>query len=313
MISALPNRATEKDSQKQMAPEAKMRISSAAANGKHEQSLISAAKFRQLFELALKVQLLGSRGDGVGTDWLRGREAVVAGVAADLRGDDGVVGEQAESLAHLLREQAPFGLAKRSFEERVIEALSEAVADRMRKTGRVRVIFSDGNGMSVRDVGRTAKVMEEARAIASSAKLAVLFVEDAADESKAKAGRRRGARPAVSDVMPEIPVDTQDVVAMYRVAHESIARAREGGGPTRIVGVRWAVPARGRKGASLGTESEDAVAHLERWLTARGLPVEEWRREIVAGFESDRVGHDTALNAALTATADEGAETRAIA
>jgi len=294
-----------------MAPEAKMRISSAAANGKHEQSLISAAKFRQLFELALKVQLLGSRGDGVGTDWLRGREAVVAGVAADLRGDDGVVGEQAESLAHLLREQAPFGLAKRSFEERVIEALSEAVADRMRKTGRVRVIFSDGTGKGARDVGRAAKVMEEAREIASSAKLAVLFIEDGALESNAKGklkGKAKSPEQMKAGEMPAIPVGAQDVVAMYRVAHESIARAREGGGPTRIVGVRWAVSARGRKGASLGTESEDAVAHLEQWLTARGLPALEWRREIEGEFEA-RVAHDTRQNA----TADEDSETLAIA
>jgi hypothetical protein len=271
-----------------------MRISSAAANGKHEQSLISAAKFRQLFELALKVQLLGSRGDGVGMDWLRGREAVVAGVAADLRADDGMVAKDAESLAHLLREHVPFGLAKRSFEERVIEALSEAVADRMRKTGRVRVILSEGTGKGARAIARAGKVMEEAWAIASSAKLAMLFVEDAAFESNGKPKRKGKAKgPAEREQkkageMPAIPVDMQDVVAVYRVAHESIARAREGAGPTRIVAMRWVLPASGRKGAgaSIGVESEDAVAHLEHWLTARGLPALEWRREIVAEFEA---------------------------
>jgi hypothetical protein len=291
-----------------------MRVSSAAANGKHEQSLISAAKFRQLFELALKVELLGSRGDGTGMDWLRGREAVVAGVAADLRGDDGVVAEHAESLAHLLGEHVPFGLAKRSFEERVIEALSEAVADRMRKTGRVRVILGEGMGNVARDVARAAKVMEEARAIAISAKLAVLFVEDIV--SKDKPLRKGNAKGAVaSDTMPAIPVDTQDVVAMYRVAHESIARAREGGGPTRIVGVRWAVAAQNRKraGAKIGAESEDAVTHLECWLTARGLPAREWRQEIVGEFEANGVGHNPGQNTASVGMEGEGTETRAIA
>ena len=270
-----------------MTSEARNGISSAAANGKHEQSLISAAKFRQLFELALKVQMLGSRGDGVGLDWLRGREAVVAGVAADLRADDGVVAEQAESLTHLLREHIPFGLAKRSFEERVIEALSEAVADRMRKTGRVRVILWDGRENGVGDVARAGKVMEEAWAIAGSARLAVLFVEDGAPQSngKPKGKRTKSAEQMKAGEMPAIPVDTQDVVAMYRVAHESIARAREGGGPTRIVGMRWAVAAQ-RRGAGVGARSEDAVAHLEGWLTARGLPAEEWRREIVGEFEA---------------------------
>jgi TPP-dependent pyruvate/acetoin dehydrogenase alpha subunit len=112
--------------------------------------------------------------------------------------------------------------------------------------------------------------------------------------------------------MPEIPVDTQDVVAMYRVAHESIARAREGGGPTRIVGVRWAVTVRGRKGASVKAESEDAVTRLEQWLTARGLPAQEWRREIVAEFEARRGKRDFGAQD-QGAGVVESAKTRAIA
>jgi hypothetical protein len=72
-------------------------------------------------------------------------------------------------------------------------------------------------------------------------------------------------------------VDAHDVIAMYRVAHESIARAREGGGPTRIVCLEAPLAA---------GHTADAVADLEGWLIARGLPAHEWRQEILATARS---------------------------
>jgi pyruvate dehydrogenase E1 component alpha subunit len=288
-----------------MASEARNRVLSAAANGKNGHSLINDAKFRQLYELALKLQMVGKRatGDGRGLNWLRGREAALAGVAADLRGD-GLVAEPVASLAEILQGVAPFRMERRSFEERVIETLGHAVGDRMRKTGRISVIFS--RGVQAREI------LREARAMASAAKLPVLFVEDGLKAEPERPSRRRNGKivAAVSEY-PTIPVDTQDVVAMYRVAHESIARAREGGGPTHIVGVRWKLKASGRTRMEAG---EDAVVHLERWLMARGLPAQEWRQEIVAEFEANSDKRSfAALHVAGDARADDDAETRAIA
>lgn len=272
-----------------MAIESRNRVPSAAASGKNGHSLISNAKFRQLYELALKLQMQAKRASGDASNWLRGREAMLAGVAADLRGDDAVVAVEIASIAGVLNAPIPFGTDRRSFEERVVAALSDAVADRMRKTGRVSVIFFDG--------ARGGEILKEARALAIAARLPVLFVE--------AVGPRRGStqkkRPA-SFEYPMIPVDTQDVIAMYRVAHESITRAREGSGPTHIVGVEWRPVASGRKGATK-IEREDAVEHLEHWLIARGLPAQEWRHEIVAEFEAHGGGRSLS----------EGAETRAIA
>jgi pyruvate dehydrogenase E1 component alpha subunit len=289
-----------------MASEARNRVLSAAANGKNGHSLINEAKFRQLYELALKLQMVGKRahGDGRGLAWLRGREAALAGVAADLRDDDGLVAEPAASMAEILAGGAAFRMERRSFEERVIETLSRAVGDRMRKTGRISVIFSSG--------AQARGILREARAMASAARLPVLFVEDGlkAEAERPSPRRNRKNAPAASEY-PTIPVDTQDVVAMYRVAHESIARAREGGGPTHIVGVRWKVKASGR--TRIGA-SEDAVVHLERWLMARGLPAQEWRQEIVAEFEANRVERSSgALHVADNAREDDDTETRAIA
>jgi TPP-dependent pyruvate/acetoin dehydrogenase alpha subunit len=282
-----------------MVDQARTRVASAAVNGKMGHSLISDKKFRQLYEVALKLQMVAkrTRGGGRNGGWLRGREAVFAGIAADLRTDDGVVAEYAGSVGEILAGHLPVRREQRSFEERVIEALSDAVGDRMRKTGRITAIFLDG--------AQGGKILPEARALAIAAKLPVLFVEEA---QRARVVKDSKKRPGLE--YPSIPVDTQDVIAMYRVAHESITRAREGSGPTHIVGVRWAPLTKSNK-RTVKVSTEDAVEHLEHWLMARGLPAQEWRREIVAEFDA----RDSELNfgAVHADGAGEEPSTRAIA
>ena len=277
-----------------MAIEAGNRVPSAAAHGKHGHSLISSGKFRQLYALALQLQLVGEHDSG----WLRGRGAVLAGVAADLRSDDTVVAEHAGSRDDIVRGQVRRNMDPRSIEERVIEALGQAVGDRMRKTGRVTAIFLDR--------GQNGKIMQEARALAIDARLPVLLVEYSAAK-KPPAGKKK--KPAALEY-PSIPVDTQDVIALYRVAHESITRARDGGGPTHIVGVRWQPAVKsGQRSAKVKTE--DAVTHLEQWLMARGLPAAEWRQEIVAEFKTKSGGQNVdAKNAVDGERDDESREQR---
>ncbi len=228
-----------------MAIETGTRVTSATAHGKHGHSLISDAKFRQLYELALKMQRAGER-----EERMRGREAAMAAVAADLQGSDAVVAEFAGSVDDIARGHVTVRMERRSFEERVIEALSDAVGDRMRKTGRITAIFFDGTEKS--------KVMQEARALAIAAKLPVLLVEHLSTKGRRDRSKKKGKKTAALEY-PSIPVEAQDVIAMYRAAHESIARAREGSGPTHIVSVRWQLAAdesrrarksRERRGAS---------------------------------------------------------------
>lgn len=280
-----------------MAIEAGNRLPAAAAHGKHGHSLISDAKFRQLFELALKLQLASRRDRGDGARWLREREAALSGVVADLRGDDVVVAAHAGPVEEIARGKVAARMDRCSLDERVIEALSDAVGDRMRKTGRITAIFvEDPRG----------KVAQEARALAIAAQLPVLFVEHARRKrrSSAKSGRSAPLE------YPSIPVDMRDVIAMYRVAHESIARARTGGGPTHIVSVEWRMTGNGRVAK---TKTEDAVKHLEQWLMARGLPAQEWRLEIVGAFEANGREQVFGAQAAIGEMEDEDAEARAIA
>ena len=262
-----------------MAIEEKTAKASAAASGKNGHSLISDAKFRQLYGLTLRLSA-GPGADGtVGN--IGGREAALAGALADLRAGDCVMAEQGSALLKRLSGEVAAQVRATGGKDSVellVNALSRAMEDRLLENGRVTVVFlpekSDGVPMA------------QARAAAAGAKLPVLFVDEESETAAAKAGARRGrgaAKNSASSIgngvwMPEIAVDAQDVIAMYRVAHESIARARQGSGPTRIVCTKWQPALRGKKQAA----QAGAVEKLESWLASRGLPAGEWRREIAA-------------------------------
>jgi hypothetical protein len=64
---------------------------------------------------------------------------------------------------------------------------------------------------------------------------------------------------------PAIPVDLDDAVAIYRVAHESIVRARQGGGPTRIDCVPYWIE------GQRAPERRDPVAAMKAYLRAKGV------------------------------------------
>jgi TPP-dependent pyruvate/acetoin dehydrogenase alpha subunit len=74
---------------------------------------------------------------------------------------------------------------------------------------------------------------------------------------------------ALRNRVPGITVDANDPIALYRVAQESIARARIGGGPALIECAPFAV--HGSR-----TPPEDALPALERYLLHRGVATRAW-------------------------------------
>lgn len=238
-----------------MAIQASSRVSSAAGNGKQGHSLISDAKFRQLYARMLKLRMRRTNGKGRG---LSGQEAALAAVCADLREDDTVVADSRVSLPDDLFHLEPMAGMQQDI---AIRALGVAASDFLCGQGQVTVVFG--------------RLPEELSArvddLVSRGRLPVIFVEERAEP--AGSSRRPTRQEADGNLLPVIPVDSQDVVALYRVAHESIARARTGSGPTRIVCVR--------RPSNKG-KTEDAVVHLEHWLESRGLPSKAWRLEIMA-------------------------------
>lgn len=74
--------------------------------------------------------------------------------------------------------------------------------------------------------------------------------------------------------VPAIPVDANDAVAIFRVAQESIGRARIGGGVALMECVPFVLEdAAGKRGAA-----EDGIAGLERYLLERKVASHAWMR-----------------------------------
>jgi TPP-dependent pyruvate/acetoin dehydrogenase alpha subunit len=80
---------------------------------------------------------------------------------------------------------------------------------------------------------------------------------------------------------PAIPVDGHDVVAVYRVACESIARARGGRGPTVIECRRW------QSADSVHNPDNNPIHNMEKYLTRKGLFTTALRTKIAAGFRRE--------------------------
>jgi pyruvate dehydrogenase E1 component alpha subunit len=72
---------------------------------------------------------------------------------------------------------------------------------------------------------------------------------------------------------PGIIVDGGDVVAVWRVAQESLHRARNGAGPT-VIDCRM-------------ESSHDPLAHMEHYMRKRGVWDDAWKKQITKQFKAE--------------------------
>lgn len=112
--------------------------------------------------------------------------------------------------------------------------------------------------------------------------LPVIFVRQAARplQSSRRAGRAKSAGLSPHKppgVLPIIPVDCNDAVAVYRVAHEAIAHARRGSGPTLMDCVPLRV-------AGEREQDADCIARIECCLAAKGLRPERIKATVAKKF-----------------------------
>jgi Dehydrogenase E1 component len=218
--------------------------------GKNGFSLISDEKFRELYSALLQCKMLDSRlRAGKSYERWAGREACTAGVIACLRSGDSVTLTSRGLLAGYLQNDSlmPTRGMTSSSTAPLAAATGDALRHRLEKLGNVAVIFA-GAG----DPDR----MREIFAIAAGQSLPVLYVLESGAPLEEICGS-----------LPVIRVDGSDAVAVYRVAHESISRAREGGGPTIIECALW--PGEDR--------AQDSLAKLERCLSGKKLFRQDWK------------------------------------
>jgi TPP-dependent pyruvate/acetoin dehydrogenase alpha subunit len=92
---------------------------------------------------------------------------------------------------------------------------------------------------------------------------------------RGKSGRRSAT--SLPGSLPIIPVDSNDAVALYRVAHEAVAHARRGSGPTLIDCVPVRLPGERKR-------DSDCIVRMERYLQAKGLRPDRIRAAVNAKF-----------------------------
>ena len=85
---------------------------------------------------------------------------------------------------------------------------------------------------------------------------------------------------ALGSGVPGIAVDMDDAVAIYRVAQESIGRARAGGGPALIDCIPFLIAGQKR------IPHADAIAGLERYMLHRGACTQAWLDREAKSFAS---------------------------
>jgi acetoin:2,6-dichlorophenolindophenol oxidoreductase subunit alpha len=317
--------------------------------GKPSFSLISNEKLTALYTTMVKCRMLGERArvlskrsEFAGKYYPAvGREACVVGTAIDLDAEDTiglshrdyitsfVKGAPLEKIfcqlcarasspdkgrsspAHMGSAPVNVITPSSTIAAQLNIATGVALANKMRKSGKIAVAYSD-------DRAKSLGVWHEALNFAGTRRLPILFV--VGDYTRAQSAALKGPT-RVEDMsekarvygFPGIAVDGNDVVAVYRVAYEAIARARQGRGPTLIEckTYRWyghseIDPANHRRPAARERrETNDPIANMEKYLDGKGLFNAEMKQTIVEGFSREL---DAAIAYAKKAPNTEGIE-----
>jgi TPP-dependent pyruvate/acetoin dehydrogenase alpha subunit len=280
-------------------------------------SLISDEKLIALYANLLKCRMVEQRLANGGAHRSypssRGHEAGAVGVAIDLSSDDAmcspdhgiVTGFQKDppieavllmagahgltrrshsgSKSHSLNGNGvATGMASRTHTEAAIGA---ALASKTRKNGRIAVVFGHS---------AASELWKEALHIASLHGLPMIFVNrehhkrSLAVRTPGESTRNRSVNPE-TPWFPDIVVDSDDVVAVYRVANEAISRARLGRGPTLIECQPFRLKGTTGEGnrSGNGRHTLDPISNMETYLRRKGLFQRHLKSDILAEFTKE--------------------------
>ena len=265
------------------------------ARSKSAFSLISDHQLQQMYATMLRCRRIAETANGDSNLSTIGQEAAVVGVAIDLQPEDTVLPlRDARTARHIKGAPLKASIStyihplRREWDEIAANmiprsasvaaqlhlATAVALANKTKKNSNIVVAFLEQEAISVADFQSTLE-------FAAAQDLPIIFVW--VHNLWQKAGTRHAATHleeislrAQACGMPAIPVDGNDVVAMYRVAFESIQRARNGGGPTVI-------EAHTHRAAR--DSEHDPIATMERYLDRRELFTTEWKRQLIEHFD----------------------------
>jgi 2-oxoisovalerate dehydrogenase E1 component len=269
-------------------------------------SLISDAKLKQLYATMVECRLLTERACRLRSQPRPadlysasiGQEAIAAGCVVDLRPEDTIVLAPHNSIAGLVK-GVPLGdiVAQMYARPTVYKqshniirpsptdgmqiglATSAALVNKRKNKGNVVVAFGDQAASALGG-------WHEALELAGKKSLPIIFVvEDnpwaASDEE------RDSTEKAQSYGFPVITVDANDVVAVYRVAYESVERVRQGGGPVLVEGKPYRLYSQTKRrvaNSAAGRSERDPLIHMERYLKTKRLFTPRWKDQLVHEF-----------------------------
>jgi TPP-dependent pyruvate/acetoin dehydrogenase alpha subunit len=275
-------------------------------------SLISDAKLRQLYATMLKCRAIREQ---VSHSFARMKsadevkparlpEATVVGTTIDLRPEDWVSPSEGDFAAALVKGVPLESILEAAGGVRNSGALLQPVHNVLRPSlsSAAKMRIATGIGLANREnkSGHVALVFLRAKTLAgrhwrevasfaSKDALPILFVvyEEHSEDARNSKKRIKQASQTAEYGFPVIPVDANDVVAIYRVAHESIQKARQGRGPTLIEATTFQAAKEHRKKDPGGGKPDDGIAKMEEYLTRKGLFTAAWKQKIVDRFQRD--------------------------
>jgi pyruvate dehydrogenase E1 component alpha subunit len=245
-----------------------------AAAAATPQPLISNKRLQHLYVTLLRTRALRPRNRIKGSPAsLVSREAIVTGTVTHLEEGEMVVPMRGDHLAALARGHSLRRIAAGGALSGVLPAGATAasgfaiaagfaIAQQGKQT--VTLAFS-GPGVTSLDSLRPAL------AYAAEHKLGIVFVIETAADADVSSARHTGPLGLYG-----IPVDGNDVVAIYRVAQESITRARRGLGPTLIDCKPWPLDG-----------DADPVRRIEQALERRGLATAKIKERTLTAFKKE--------------------------
>ena len=287
-------------------------------------SLISSEKLLEIYTAMVKCRMIAQHaaralqpGKRVGGLHCAGREAALAGVLVDLLPEDALSLSHGDFAAGFIKGmplKAVFrSLAatengkgpKRSRMQSSSGAHGHVIPPAPSSAAQLNIACGVASAWKLKLNGKITVALcgedaapieawREALTFAGHQQLPVLFVchcsvRSEAEERAAQSLFDELAAHAQACQIPALTVDGQDAVAVYRVAYESIGRARQGRGPT-LIECR-AYVCKNHKGtckeASEPPEAQDPIRRMETYLLRKGLFNPALKRKIAAAFRRE--------------------------
>jgi len=273
----------KKTSKKQSAP--------VATTEAPESPLISNARLKQIYATMLKCRMfeeksriaLDKQHSAENFKAAIGHEAALVGVALELTKGDAIFSPQIEFVSKLVQGaaiKAVLGDAIKTptpnFDASLQLTLQAARDFKKKKSKKIALAYADDHSAKIDGWQQAMKTAGELR-------LPMIFVHqsDLFRNSVATATNNQNAG------LPTITVDGNDAVAVYRVAQESMHRARSRSGPVLIecLTYRW-------HHNSLPTdaafwETKDPILRMKLFLQAKGLFSDEWAAQLQQDFQRE--------------------------